>query len=96
MCRPPEHAWRLILSTPCFGVRPQAEMRQVNSRCEDVERDHVELLGKRAKRFFFLFFFRPFLSRRSLVFDSNLFRSSKYWYTDENARSCSPPLTPLT
>lgn len=25
--------------------RPQAEMRQVNSRCEDVERDHVELLG---------------------------------------------------
>lgn len=24
----------------------QAEMRQVNSRCEDVERDHVELLGK--------------------------------------------------
>lgn len=27
-------------------------MRQVNSRCEDVERDHVELLGKRYNKYF--------------------------------------------
>ena len=29
-----------------FGSTRQAEMRQVNSRCEDVERDHVELVGE--------------------------------------------------
>lgn len=36
-------------------------MRQVNSRCEDVERDHVELLGKRAFEHFTFVFLVAFI-----------------------------------